>query len=153
MFRMSIDQTSPEAVLRGFHQALSNKNWRSALEYMMPESRSNLTGVLLVGAAYASDGDAHSSSRLVELLQRHGLRKQEKAELRNVNHAKVISDLMQWSNRYLPDDKQLDLVENVLLTEYSNFRIKDDRAFVTSTCKGRKSEVRLKLVNKRWYLV
>ncbi len=153
IFRKSVDQSSPQAAIEGFKSTLIKRDWRRALDYLSPKLQLNLIGALLMGAGYATDGDSVATPRLIKIMQRHGLRKHEKTDLTKANLPAIVRDLMKWSDKYLPDDRKLDLVENAAQTEYSDYRIEDDRAYVIATCKGRLSETRLKRIDNRWYLI
>ena len=148
-----IDQSSPQAALEGFKSALTSKKWRRTLSYLGPKAQGNLIGALLMGAGYATDGDRVATPKLVKVMQRHGLRKHEKLNLETANLTAIVRDLMKWSDKHLPEDKKLDLVENAAQTEYSKYRIDGDSAYVIATCKGRQSETRLKRIDDRWYLI
>lgn len=153
LFSKTVDQSSPQKALEGFRHALIKRDWRTALRYLSPEAQKNLIGALLMGAGYATDGNRTATPRLIKVMQKHGLRKHQEFDVSNANLPAIIRDLMKWSDKYLPDDQKLDLVENVAQTEYSEYRIDDDRAYVKSTCKGRRSETRLKRIDRLWYLI
>ncbi|MFK7885908.1 MAG: hypothetical protein AB8G16_03500, partial [Gammaproteobacteria bacterium] len=101
----------------------------------------------------ATDGNAAASTALAKILHRHGLRRQEKVDMTSADLPRIIGDLMQWSRRHLQPPKQLNLLDSVAHTTYSEQRISDDRAYVMATCKGRCSETRLKRQDGRWYLL
>ena len=153
MFKPNVDQSSPKLAVEGCRSALIEKNWRRTFAYLSPKSQANLIGVLLMSAGYATDGDPVATPKLVKIMQRHGLRKHETLDLEKANLLSIVRDLMKWSDKYAPEGKKLDLVDNATQTEYSEYRIDGDSAYVIATCKGRRSETRLKCIDGRWYLV
>lgn len=148
-----VDQSTPRSVALGFQAALIKKDWQRACAYMTQEAQANMLGAILMGAGYATDGDRVASPYLVKVMRKHGLRKPVVLDRSAVNVPPIIRDLMKWSDRHLPAARKLDLADNVVQTEYSDFRIVDDRAYAIATCKGRRSETRFRCIDGQWYLI
>ena len=153
ILKSDIDQSSPQMAIEGFKSALTDKDWRRAFVYLTQETQRSLVGALLMATGYATDGDTVASPKLQKIMQRHGLRKHEKTDIAKADLLAIVRDLMKWSDKFLPEGRKLDLVENAAQTEYSEYRVTGDYAYVIATCKGRRSETRLKRIDSRWYLV
>ncbi|MFK8031284.1 MAG: hypothetical protein AB8G18_13695 [Gammaproteobacteria bacterium] len=106
-----------------------------------------------MAAVYATDGDSNSTPGLIKIMSRHGLRKNQQVDLESVSLPKLLDDLMKWSDKHLPDSKKLNLIENVMQTDYAEYRIVEHNAYVSTICKDRQSETRLKRMDGSWFLV
>jgi hypothetical protein len=98
--------------------------------------------------------DEESRRSLAALMERHGLQDGAPRGTWTTDElAQVLADLEAWSRESLPPDRRLDLAARSAETTWSEYRISGDRAYAIATCRGRRSETRLRCEKGQWTIL
>ena len=145
---------TPQAALSAFRRAMMSGDWPGALSLLSPRAREGLVGGAYAGAAWMDGHDEASRHSLGALMERHGLRDGGPRRTWTTDElAGMLADLDAWSREALPPDRRLDLAAGPAETTWSEFRVSGDRAYAIATCRGRRSETRLRQQDGRWIIL
>ena len=127
-------------------------DWRAALTCILPEQRARLVAAIYYGAAHLPAGGDPAGRELAALIERHGLEAGQAGTFGLDALVAMVEDIMDWSDRFLPPDKALDLAERAARTTYSEFQDTGEYVYAIATCDGRRSQTRFEEREGRWFV-
>ena len=138
--------------MAGFRDAVLRGQWDEAFEYLTADARRGIVGAIWLSASYASGGNPglDAANAISDITRRFRANERERNDWQDNELLEFLGELLSWWDRYAPN--QLDLVDNLRATEYSEFRITGEFAYAIATLNGRRSQQRFKRIDERWYL-